>query len=153
MAMDASLPPPTCTAAWGFQRLTQLELHVVPELSRDGERGWDGMEWVMNQPHLSGCCHRRCQPDPRVPVLLLPLLPDFPTFPFAPGGTCCFIITGQGADQPHSSGRAVRSCCPHAAWLIRLSCNQRAYLLLELSQGLLLPQHTALGKGLPWTVQ
>lgn len=107
----------------------------------------------MYQPHPSGSCHRGCQLDLWVLVLLLTLQPGFPTFPFAPGETCCFIIAGQGADQPHSSGRAVGSCCPHTAWLIRLSYNQGAYLLLELSQGLLLPQHTALGKGLPWTVQ
>lgn len=67
-------------------------------------------------------------------MLLLTLHPASPTFAFAPGGTCWFITPGQGADQPHSSGRAAGSCCPHTAWLIRLSYNQRAYLLLELSQ-------------------
>lgn len=111
--------------------------------------GWCGMSHVPTPPlwELS------LEVSAWVPMLLLTLQPDFPTFPFAPGGTCCFIITGQGADQPHSSGGAVGSCCPHTAWLIRLSYNQRAYLLLELSQRLLLPQHTALGKALPRSVQ
>lgn len=89
--------------------------------------GWDGLTWhdvawhgLRSQQHLSVfvSCHRRRQSGPWVRVLLLTLQRGFPTFLFAPGRTCCFVITGQGAYQTHISGLAVMICCPHTAWLI-----------------------------------